>query len=167
MKPRYTINKNFVQMAGHRDRYGKQCTHVIETNKTFMVDKSPLEILDESIRSIGYDLRGAIETSKRLLGNVHCCPVLVNPIDRIVVFPTKSAKNEECVWFNPAHIKRTSSLNLKTSITYSNGKTKCIAAKLSSFNSKIKRAEQLEEMTRGSIFFTVEKTKKRFRKRQK
>ena len=141
-----------MRMSGFYDRNGKMCTLVEETRKTFIVDKSPLEILDDSIRKIGYNLNGAMETSKQLLGNVYHCPVLVNPIQRIVLFPTRSALHEECSWFNPVHTKRTSSLNRKTHIMFSNGKTFNFPAKLSSFNNKIKRAEQLEEMTRDSIF---------------
>ncbi|MEH7346842.1 competence protein ComK [Bacillus sp. JJ1532] len=66
----------------------REAMHTRQRNKQVIYGlQTPLEILDESIRSIGYNLRGAIESSKRLLGIVHCCPVLVNPIDRIVVFP--------------------------------------------------------------------------------
>jgi competence protein ComK len=144
----YTINKQFMEMTGYYDRNGKFCTLVIETARTFIVDKSPLEIISDSIVCIGYDLRGATETAKKLLGNIYICPVLVNPNDRIVLFPTLSPKHIECVWFNPFHIKRTESLNRKTYIIYSNGQTRLIRAKLSSFNCKIKQAEQLEGMTK-------------------
>ncbi|KAB2336835.1 hypothetical protein F7731_09345 [Cytobacillus depressus] len=71
------------------------------------------------------------------------------------LFYNKSAKHEDCVCFNPFHIKRTSSLNRKTSIMYSNGKNKIIPAKLSSFNDKLKQAEQLEEMTGDTCFMIL------------
>ncbi len=153
----YMINKYFMEMTGYYDRNGKLCTLVTETGKTFMVDKSPLEIIKVNIMCAGYDLRGAMETAKKLLGNIYHCPILVNPIDRIVLFPTLSPKHTECVWYNPVHIKRTSSLNHQTFIMCSNGKTKLIRAKLSSFNCKIKRAEQLEAMTRVTSFFILNK----------
>ncbi|MEH7524940.1 competence protein ComK [Bacillus sp. JJ1503] len=167
MRPRYRITKQFMRMTGFYDSNGKMCTLVTETRKTFMVDQSPLEILDESIRCIGYDLKGAMITAKRLLGNVHHCPVLVNPIHRIVLFPTKSGLHEECTWFNPVHIKRTNSLNNQTTITFSNGQTITIPGKLSSFNCKIKRAEHLEEMTRDSIFFIINGHDHRMKQRKK
>ncbi len=153
-------------MRGIFDRHGKMCTLVKETRKTFIVDQSPLEILEESIRQIGYNLSGAMETSKLLLGNIHHCPVLVNPIQRIVLFPTRSPFHEGCIWFNPAHTKRTTSLNRKTHITFSNGKTLIFPAKLSSFNCKIKRAEQLEEITRDSIFIILNGQRSPFKKRK-
>ncbi|MFJ5718037.1 competence protein ComK [Neobacillus sp. NPDC093127] len=86
---------------------------VTELNRTFIVDSSPLEILNDSIRCIGFDLRGAMETAKWLLGNKHMCPVMVNPIHNICVFPNKSAKHADTMWFNPEHIVRTNTLNGK------------------------------------------------------
>lgn len=163
VKQRYIIRKQFIQMTGYYDRFGNKCTLVTECHQKFIVDQSPLAILDDSIRSIGYDLRGARETAKRLLGNVHHCPILVNPIDRIVVFPTKSAYHEECVWFNPFHIKQTRSRKYKTIITFSNGETTLFPAKVSSFNDKIQKAEQLEEMTRNPFFFTMNEYEERIR----
>lgn len=152
VKPRYIIKEQFLWMTGYYDRYGKMCTLVTETKRSFIVNQSPLEILEFSISCIGYELKGARNTAKRLLGNVHHCPILVNPIRRIVLFPTRSPLHEDCIWFNPAHIKRTRSHNYNTIIMFSNGKTVTIPAKLSAFNDKIKRAEQLEEMTRYSSF---------------
>ncbi|MGN7399406.1 competence protein ComK [Cytobacillus praedii] len=148
MESRYTINKQFMEMTGYYDRNGKLCTLVTETGMTFIVDKSPLEIIRDNIVCIGYDLNGATKTARSLLGNIYNCPILVNPIDRIVIFPTLSPKHSECVWYNPVHIKRTRSLNRQTIILYSNGRTKLIRNKLAAFNCKIKQAEQLEDMTK-------------------
>lgn len=165
MRKSYTVRKQMMWMTGYFDRYGKMCTLVKEKTRMFMVDQSPLEILSKSIECIGYDLRGAMDTSKRLLGDIHHCPVLVNPIDRIVLFPTKSPYHEECTWFNPVHIKRANNLDRKTFIMFSNGETMTFPATVSSFHSKTKRAEQLEDMTKDSLFFVIyghpHRTKKR------
>lgn len=151
----YIISKQMMRMAGFRDRYGNMCTLVTEVDQSFVVDRSPLEILEDSIQSIGYDLNGARNAAKRILGHYHHQPILVNPIDRIVLFPTKSAHHEECAWFNPAHIKRTTSLYSKTLILFSNNETIIFPAKLYSFNDKIKRAEQLESLTREPFLLST------------
>lgn len=39
-------------MIGQYDRFGKFCTKVTEVFETKIVDKSPLEILDDSIKCI-------------------------------------------------------------------------------------------------------------------
>lgn len=138
-------------MTGHYDRFGKRCTEVHEANRTFFVDKSPMEILDDSIKSIGFDYRGALAASKCHLGDIEMPPVMVNPILRIAVFPTRSANHEDTIWFNPCHIKRTLSTNRKTKILFSNGAYLILPTRLSSFNTKIQNAEQLRGMTKGTF----------------
>ena len=150
----YIINRYFKFMRAHHDRCGKMCTEVHETKRKFIVDKSPLEILNDSIRAIGFNLKGAIETSRFLLGDLPMCPVMVNPINRIVVFPTRSYKNEDTIWFNPFHIKRTTSFNGNTTVLFSSGSTLTIPIRLSSFNTKIKNAEQLGNITAGNDLYS-------------
>lgn len=142
----YIINQEFMCMTGQYDRYGKLCTLVIETNQMFFVNESPLEILDYSIRCIGFDLRGAIKTAKWLLGHEMMLPVVVNPILEIIAFPTHSPKHEDNMWFNPFHIKRTISQHPKTIVELSNGKILIIPKRLSSFNNRMQIAEQLKRL---------------------
>lgn len=146
---KYTINPNFMYMVGQYDRNAKLCTLVTEVERTFIVDRSPLEILDDSIKCIGFDLRGAMATAKWLLGNKHMCPIMVNPIHNICVFPNKSAMHNDTMWFNPYHIARTNSLNLKTKVEFTNGSTILAPSKLYSFNHKLQTAEQFRNMIVG------------------
>jgi competence protein ComK len=134
-------------MEGQYDRNGKLCAIITEVGKTFLVDMSPLAILEDSIKSIGFDLKGAMKTSKWFHGDIHMRPLMVNPIQGICLFPSKSAKNEDTMWFNPYHIKRTSGYNRKTFIEFSNGLTIEVQSILSSFNHKLQIAEQFRNMT--------------------
>ncbi|MCD4838339.1 competence protein ComK [Neobacillus sedimentimangrovi] len=145
----YIINENFMYMTGYHDRFGKLCSLVRENNRTLMVDQSPLEILSDSIRSIGFNLKGAIESAKWHLGNIPMCPFIVNPICKICVFPTKSANNPETIWFNPDHIKRTKGNLNHTIVTFSNGFDLKVPCRLSSFNTKLQNAEQLIKLILG------------------
>ncbi|MDQ0201917.1 competence protein ComK [Neobacillus ginsengisoli] len=143
----YIINQHLMCMVGVYDRNGKTCTIVREVNKTFIVDKSPLEILEISIKSIGFNLKGAMATSKWFLGDIHMCPVMVNPILKICLFPIQSAKRVDTMWFNPDHIHRTNSFYRKTNVKFKNGFHMLVNSKLSSFNNKLKIAEQYQEIT--------------------
>lgn len=134
-------------MVSHLDRYGYICTLVFETGRLFFVNRSPLDILNDSIKKIGYDLNGALKTSKELLNLKKMCPVMVNPIFDIVVFPTKSLNHEENIWFNPHQIHRTSGYHGKTMVMFSNGSHILIPMRLDSFNHKTKIAEQLLKLT--------------------
>jgi competence protein ComK len=134
-------------MIGYHDRFGKLCTLVKEVEDVFLVNQSPLEILNYSIYYIGYDLRGAFAASKRLLGGIQMLPVMVNPILHLCVFPTQSPQSTDTIWFNPLHIKRTTTSFGATIIEFSNGETFKVKARLSAFNDKIKKAEQLCTIT--------------------
>jgi len=149
---KYIINPNFMYMFGQYDRYAKLCTIVKEWNRTFIVDRSPLEILDDSIRCIGFNLKGAMETSKLLLGDKHMCPVMVNPIHNICVFPDKSTKRPDTIWFNPDQILRTNTLNRKATIEFKNGLVITVPSKLYSFNHKLQTADQFKRMFDGNGF---------------
>lgn len=134
-------------MYGFYDRYGKLCTIVRELEKTFIVDNAPLNILEDSIKCIGYDLKGAMASAKWILGNIHMPPVMINPIQSICVFSDKSSKNEYTVWFNPAHIVRTTSYKKKTYIEFTNGITLILPSSVSAFNNKLQNAIQLRNIT--------------------
>lgn len=146
IQKKYIINPHFMYMVGQFDRNAKLCTLVTELNRTFIVDKSPLEILNDSIRCIGFDLRGAMETSRFLLGNKYMCPIMVNPIHRICVFPDKSSIRNDTKWFNPVHIARTVSSNQLAMIEFTNGQTLMVSMKLYSFNHKLQTADQFRKM---------------------
>ncbi|MBM4765106.1 competence protein ComK [Bacillus sp. B15-48] len=160
IEKQYLIQPQLVYMIGDYDRYGKLCTRIIETERTFIVDKSPLEIIDESIKWIGYDLRGATLTSKRLLGKIQMYPIMVNPIERIVLFPSKSPHHLDNIWFNPHHISRTKSHHHETLINFSNGFSLLLPIRLASFNTKIKNAEQLEAITAKRLTFVLDSDKR-------
>lgn len=146
LKESYSIKPKFLYMFGVYDRNAKLCTLVKELNRTFIVDRSPLQILNDSIRCIGFNLRGAMETSKWHLGNIHMRPLMVDPSQRIVVFPDKSPKRPDTIWFNPNHIKRTLAVHLKTKVAFTNGSTITIPSKLYSFNNKLQIADQFMKM---------------------
>ncbi|MGX6444036.1 competence protein ComK [Neobacillus sp. K501] len=143
----YFINQDLTYMFGFNDRRGKKCTLVMEFNRVFIVERSPLEILDDSIRCIGFDLKGALDSSKLIIGNNVMCPVMINHIHSICVFPDKSYKHVDTIWFNPNQILRTLSLKRKTHVEFRNGLSLIVDSKLYAFNHKWKSAEQLRKIT--------------------
>lgn len=168
IKKHYIINPNFMYMMSRYDREGHQCTQIIETDKTLLVSRSPLDILDDSIRCIGYSLEGAMETSKWLLDQSQMCPIMVNPLQEIVVFPIKSPYHDDNIWFNPYHIKRTTSNNQNTKALLSNGSFLVIPTRLTAFNSKLQAADQLKSMTQTgtTTFILIRGPRKKSKKKK-
>ncbi|WHY00372.1 competence protein ComK [Neobacillus sp. DY30] len=147
IKNYYVINQHMMYMFGLLDRNAKVCTLVRDFYGVFIVDRSPLEILDDSLRSIGFNLKGAMESAKIIIENKMMCPVMLNHIHNICVFPDKSHKHEDTIWFNPCQILRTHSIKRKTQIEFRNRLSLKIDSKLFSFNNKLKSAEQLSRIT--------------------
>ncbi|OIK09406.1 hypothetical protein BIV60_23995 [Bacillus sp. MUM 116] len=173
MEKFHIIKPSFMYMEGHVDRNAMLCSKVTQTDGIILVDKSPVKILDDSIRCIGFNLKGALETSKWIMGDSYMCPIMVNPILRIVVFPTKSIKNEDSIWLNPNQILRTSSYFNKTRVEFKNGHTLIVPCRLSAFNTKLQTAEQFRRITcgmgRDPLCFVLEPKRNRIqlgRKRQ-
>lgn len=145
----YIINPDFIHMSGYNDRNGKCCTLVEELHRKLIVDRSPLEILADTIRCIGFDLNSAIANAKALLGNIPMCPIQVDPIHNICIFATKSAKNEDAMWFNPNNIIRTNGYYFNTHVILRNGRILTVPCKVSSFNNKLQNAEQLQKISKA------------------
>nr|WP_263324340.1 competence protein ComK [Neobacillus sp. Marseille-Q6967] len=168
----YIINQHFMYMFGVRDRNAKVCTLVREFHRVFIVDRSPLEILEDSLRSIGFNLKGALDSSKIIIGNNMMCPVMLNHIHNICVFPDKSHKHEDTIWFNPCHILRTHSIKRKTHVEFRNRLILTIDSKLFSFNNKWKSAEQLSRITTENAnnpvsYIIIEPPKKKSKRKSK
>lgn len=167
----YIVKPQIMHMTGHYDRNGKLCSIITETNKTIITDQSPFDTLDGSLRAVGFTLRGAMESSRWHHGNASMCPVMVNPVEQVVLFPTHSANNEDTIWFNPDHIKRTFSFNRKTLVQFSNGTYLIVNIRLSAFNNKLTTAEQYKALTIGlatsTFTLTLYPENRKLKKRKK
>jgi competence protein ComK len=131
----------------------------------FLVNRTPLQLLDDTLTYIGFDLKGAMMGAKSVLDKKVKCPIIVNPYLGICLFPNKSPQKVDCIWFNPEHIVKTTAVGIKTKVELSNGYTIMVDSKLSSFNDKIDTANRLIRisMKRGNhpnpIIFYLEPRK--------
>ncbi|WP_420491088.1 competence protein ComK [Neobacillus vireti] len=105
--------------------------------QTLLVNRSPLQVIDDTLKYIGFDLKGAIKGTKNLLANIYMCPIMVNSYKGICLFPYKSSRKEDCVWFNPDHIVKTKALGYKTEVELSNGVSIIIDLRRNFFINKI------------------------------
>lgn len=145
IKPNYLINKCFSYMWGFYDCHGNPCTVVKERDRIFVVEQSPLDILDKTIRDVGFTLSGAMEVARDEHPNNDLCPIMVNPILKIVVFPTESPNRVETMWINPDNVKKadhSKCMTRKTTILFASEHRIILNSKLSSFNSKLETAKK-------------------------
>ncbi|RTR33938.1 hypothetical protein EKG37_06915 [Robertmurraya yapensis] len=161
----YIITYSLMYMISRYDRYGNPFTQIVETGRTIFINKSPIEVLAYSLRCIGCTLDGAIESSKWMLKMEKMVPIVANPFQEVVLFPTRSLTHEDSIWFNPYHIRRTSNIKGKTLIILSNLSSLYIPTRISSFNTKIQSVEQLKKMTtevaNGTFTMVLESEKRK------
>lgn len=143
----FLVAKDLVFMMGEYDRYGRLCARIIKGKKSHLVNRTCVQILNDSLNCIGYDLKGAIKGARSILGNRNMCPVMVNPYQIICLFPIKSPQKEDCIWFNPDHIVKTKAYGNKTLIELSNNQSILVDSKLYSFNNKLQIANQLKQIS--------------------
>jgi competence protein ComK len=136
-----------ILLTGECDGYGNLCARVMVGGSSFLVDRSPLHLLDDTLTHIGYDLRGAMASAKLILGERSRCPIIVNPYLGICLFPNKSPHNADCIWFNPEHIVRTIAMGSKTEVELSNGHSIIVDSRLAFFNNRIHLANQLKQIS--------------------
>jgi competence protein ComK len=161
----YLLDKRIILMTGEYDQYGKHCSRVMIGKTSYLVDRTPLQLLDETLMYIGFDLRGATSSAKSILGIKAKCPVMINSYQSVCLFPTKSPQWIDCIWFNPEHIVKTKARSGKTEVELSNGYSIIIGAKLLAFNNKVTKANQLRRISmerglqNGTLQFYLEPKK--------
>lgn len=151
----YIINKKTVLVTGEYDEYGKQCTRVVEGDLSIFVNKSPDKVLEETLNYYGNNLKGAIEGAKSILGNIHMTPFIVSQVQDICLFPYKSSKHHDCIWFNFSHIENTRSQGRYTVVELSNKRSLKIIGKLTAFNNKKHKAGELRRIVSERANITV------------
>lgn len=139
----HIVNRNTILVMGEYALLGRPCTRIMEGNRSFLVDKAPLIVIDKSIQHIGFSLKGAIESSKAELGKTSMVPIMINPAQNVCLFPIISPYKHECIWFNPLHIIDAKPNGNKTDVYLSNGCVITVDMRLSTFISKWHRAKQL------------------------
>lgn len=161
----YLINEETVLFYGVRNENGELFTHVIDKDDEFLVAMSPVELIDKSLISYGSSFKGALYSSTQLLGeNRRMYPIKIDASLDIWLFPTKSYKKENCIWFALNHVKGTRPLGIKfTKVYLSYGHTFEIVMRESAFREKRLNAEVLKEKittnTKNSTSFLVEPKK--------
>ncbi|PLR76746.1 hypothetical protein CU633_14425 [Bacillus sp. V3-13] len=141
------INPKLNLLNGERDGYGKLCTRVWERGDSFLVDLDPLKVLDESLKYMNSNLKGAIKSAKLIIG---MC-LAVNPYHGIFMFPVKGPSNDDCFWINAAAVQNTSPSGRQTKVVFHDGYSIKEESRFTAFNNKLLIARNLGEITKERI----------------
>ncbi|WP_223593614.1 competence protein ComK [Neobacillus bataviensis] len=165
LKYNYLINEKTVLFYGVIHKNGELFTFVIDGDDMFLVAMPPVKLIDKSLMSYGSNLKGALKSSQLLLGKKRkMYPIKIDASLNIWLFPTKSYKKENCVWFALNHVRNTQPRGVKlTKVFLSNRHTIEIVMKESAFRNKCRQTEELKGMithnTKNSVNILTEPKK--------
>ncbi|WP_158318943.1 competence protein ComK [Robertmurraya kyonggiensis] len=160
IRKNYLINAKTVLFYGIYYENGALFTLVIEGNDKFLVAMAPLKLIDKTLISYGSSFKGALESSRKLLGeNRKMYPLKIDASLDIWIFPSKSYKKENCVWFALNHVENTKLLGIKdTKVFLDYGHEINIEMRETSFRNKRGSAEDLRDIilrnTKGELKYS-------------
>jgi len=123
-------------------------SEVFELDNSFIVKKTPIEIIDESCRYFGSSYKGRNEGSKRLLSMNYKLPVLIEEFNNIIFFPTSSPRFGYCIWISLNNIKNYIKVDTNSKIVFSNDNELLIKNSYYSLENQIFRASMLDSIIR-------------------
>lgn len=77
---------------------------VIELDKEFIVNKSVMNIINDSCKFFGSSYQGRFEGSKKILRMNYKLPIVVEEYNGIIFFPTSSPRFGQCTWISLRNI---------------------------------------------------------------
>ncbi len=137
----YIINKNTLVIIPLDDKSSR----VIEVKKEFIVYKSVLNIIKKSCIFYGSSYNGRVSGSKYMLNKSSKIPVIISEINNLIVFPTKSPRNEKCCWFLLSNIKYYNKINInQTIIKFSCGRSLKIGVSYRIIDNQVLQSSRLK-----------------------
>ena len=117
---------------------------------TYPIDVKKLIIVN--CKYYGSSLNYKLDISKKLLGNNYKLPIILNGESSLILFPTESYRNNNCIWVNLDTIVNyfITKDNL-VKIVFNNGSFIEINISYSSFHNQVLRASRLESIHRQKV----------------
>jgi competence protein ComK len=152
VRDRHLINEKTVLLTGEYNELGELWSRVIEGEETFLVRKSPITLIEETLLHLGSNFLGARRSSKYLLSPTRMHPISVNPQMGILLFPTKNMKCHCNIWFSLIHVKTIKPVGInQIEVLTSFGHTILIELSERAFNNKRQKAIQLQEAINNNL----------------
>ncbi len=121
-------------------------TLIKEKDREFVVSKNSYEIMEESCEYYGSTMSGRLKAAKKIFDCPYKTPLLIEESENIIFFPTKSSKDEDCLWINNNYVKKVvKNDNLTTLIFINDDRIDIDISKLS-LDNQIARSARYENI---------------------
>jgi competence protein ComK len=121
---------------------------VIERDREFIVDKTPMEIIESSCQYFGSSFLGRLRGTKNLTGITHKSPIIIEETNEIIFFPTSSPRLYECCWISLNNISEYYKNSDNSVILFDTGYKLSLDISYGSLDNQILRATRLESVLR-------------------
>lgn len=121
---------------------------VIERNSVFLVNKTPMEVVEDSCEYFGSSYDGRHKGTKKLTGITHKSPIIIEESREIIFFPTTSPRLYECSWIAFKNILNLRRVNNNTMIEFKSGYLLELEISYGSLENQILRSARLESVLR-------------------
>ena len=145
----YIINRFTMAVLPAENR---MYTEIHEVEKSFVVPKRPMDVIDQSCRYFSSSYIGRKDGTKELMGVTHKPPIVVDPANSIYFFPTTSSTRPQCAWLSHSYVKEYVGTKLDdTIVTFSNGEKVTLTMSVGSFENQLFRTAQLRTIISSRI----------------
>lgn len=126
----------------------KGVSKVIELDCSYIVDKSPNEIIDDSCKYFGSSYQGRFDGSKKILNMNYKLPIMIEEFNNLIFFPTSSPRFDECNWISLGNIKSYLKEKAFSKIIFNNENEIILEISYYSLENQIFRATMLDSFLR-------------------
>lgn len=121
---------------------------VIEKTKVFIVEQTPMKIIDKSCKYFGSSYQGRFLGTKSLIGVSHKAPIIVEETKDIIFFPTNSPRQYNCAWLSLKHLQNYKRDKDSCIVTFNNGHLLNLDISYGMLDNQVLRATRLESVLR-------------------
>lgn len=120
-------------------------SNVLEVDDEFIVEKSPLHIVDHTCKYFGSSFEGRMKGSQSLLKIHHKVPIAIDYHMSLFLFPTTSPHREDCIWLSMDSIVDLRKLEYNCAlVTFKNKRMKKINVSCSIIQNQMLRTAMLK-----------------------
>ena len=135
----YYINEDTLLLIPN----GKNKTKIIDINGIYYIKKSVFEIVDESCQYYGSSYGGRYIGAKKLLEMEYKLPIILDEVKEVVIFPTCSPRQQNCIWINVNNIESYTKMKEFSIIKFTNNTTQNLNISYNCLENQILRATLL------------------------
>ena len=150
------INKGIMAYVGTFNEVGKHVTDIYSSNGVYQVDIEPKKLFDKILNYYGSSYKGAIASSKSILGPVDMAPISIGGPGGYILLASMSPSTPECTFFLLHHIEHSFAIDRKnTAVEMSNGEILHVPVSISRFRKRFLTALELKEYMAGRSLYYI------------